>query len=114
MMKAREDDRQIIGNGINLNILCLKATKYININDALRSLESLLTGQYSSFPSGKYKFMGVADGPLFANQTMPEEKNKKSQFILKNIKKLLELFIEADTLGSLIKIHRKLVTIYQQ
>ena len=48
--------------------------------------------------------MGVADGPLFANQTMPEEKNGKSQFILKNIKKLLELFIEADTLGSLIKI----------
>ncbi len=104
MMKAREDDRQIIGNGINLNILCLKATKHININDTLRSLESLLTGQYSSFPSEKYKFMGVADGPLFANQTMPEEKNKKNQFILEYIKKLLELFTEADTFGSLIKI----------
>jgi len=35
---------------------------------------------------------------------MPEEKNKKNQFILKNMKKLLELFTEADTLGSLIKI----------
>jgi type II restriction/modification system DNA methylase subunit YeeA len=104
MMKAREDNRQIIGNEINLNILCLKATKHININDTLRNLESLLTGQYSSFPSEKYKFMSVAAGPLFANQTMPEEKNKKSQFILKYVKKTLELFIEADTLGSLIKI----------
>lgn len=104
MMKAREDDRQIFKNGINLNILCLRATKYINVNDTLRNLESLLTGQYSSFPSEKYKFMGIADGPLFANQIMPEEKKEKSQFIIKNIKKLLELFIEADTLGSLIKI----------
>lgn len=104
MMKAREDDRQIIGNGINLNILCLKATKHINVNDTLRNLDSLLTGQYSSFPSEKYKFMGVADGPLFANQTMPEEKNRKSQFILENIKRLLELFAEAETLGSLIRI----------
>ena len=104
MMKAREDDRQIIGNGINLNILCLKATKHINVNDTLRNLDSLLTGQYSSFPSEKYKFMGVVDGPLFANQTMPEEKNRKSQFILENIKRLLELFAEAETLGSLIRI----------
>ncbi|PKP59549.1 SAM-dependent methyltransferase [Candidatus Atribacteria bacterium HGW-Atribacteria-1] len=104
MMKAREDDRQVIENGINLNILCLKATKHIDVNDTLRSLESLLTGQYSSFPSEKYKFMGVIDGPLFAYQTMPVERNKKNQFILKSIKKLLELFVEANTLGSLIKI----------
>jgi len=104
MMKAREDDQQIFKKGINLNILYLKATKHIDVNDALRSLESLLTGQYSSFPSAKYKFMGVIDGPLFANQTMSEEKNEKSQFILKYIKKLLELFTEADTFGSLISI----------
>ncbi|PKP59612.1 SAM-dependent methyltransferase [Candidatus Atribacteria bacterium HGW-Atribacteria-1] len=104
MMKAREDDRQIFEDGIKLNILCLKATKHIDVNDALRSLESLLTGQYSSFPSEKYKFMGVIDGPLFANRTIPEEKKEKSQFILKYIKKLLELFTEADTLGSLIRI----------
>ena len=104
MMKAREDDRQIFTKGINTNIICLKATKHIDINDTLRSLESLLTGQYSSFPSEKYKFLGVEDGPLFANQTMPEEKNKKSQFILKTIKRVLELFTEADTLGSLIRI----------
>ena len=45
MMKACEDDRQIFKNGINLNVLCLKATKHIDINDTLRNLESLLTGQ---------------------------------------------------------------------
>jgi type II restriction/modification system DNA methylase subunit YeeA len=91
-----------------LSGFALMMTKHININDALRSLESLLTGQYSSFPSEKYKFMGVIDGPLFANQIMPEEKNKKSQFILKNIKNLLELFTEADTLGSLIRIPQEI------
>jgi len=108
MMKAREDDREVFSKGINLNILCLKPTKHIDVNDTLRSLESLLTGQYNSFPSVKYKFMGVTDGPLFANQTMPGEKKEKNQFILKNIKKLLELFTEADTLGSLISIPQEI------
>jgi len=108
MMKAREDDPQISKREINLNILCLRETKNINIGDTLRSLDSLLTGQYSSFPSEKYKFMGVIDGPLFANQTMPREKKEKNQFILKNIKKLLELFTEAGTLGSLISIPQEI------
>lgn len=108
MMKAREDDREVFSKGINLNILCLKATKHIDVNDTLRSLESLLTGQYNSFPSAKYKFMGVTDGPLFANQVMPGEKKEKNQFILKKIKKLLELFKEADTLGSLISIPQEI------
>jgi len=104
LMKARADNRNIFKKEINVNIIYLKSSKFININDTLRNLESIYSGQLTSLPSERYKSMGIADGPLFADKGMPEDKKDRANFILKYVKKILELFTEADTYGSLIRI----------
>jgi len=106
IMKAREDSQNIFKDKdrIKINITCIQSSKPLNFNDLLRNLESIYTGKYSAFPSEKYKYMGIADGPLFADRGMPEDKNRRANFVLKIIKKTLDLFIEADTFGSLIQV----------
>ncbi len=104
IMKAREDSQNIFKDKdkIEINITCIQSSKPLNFNDLLRNLESIYTGKYSATPSEKYKYMGIADGSLFADKGMPEDKNRRANFVLKIIKKTLDLFIEADTFGSLI------------
>lgn len=104
LMKARADNRNIFKKEIKVNIIYLKSSKFININDTMRNLESIYSGQLPSLPSERYKYMGIADGPLFADKGIPEDKKDRANFILKYVKKILELFTEADTYGSLIRI----------
>ncbi|MDX9799579.1 MAG: BREX-1 system adenine-specific DNA-methyltransferase PglX, partial [Bacteroidales bacterium] len=110
IMKAREDSQNIFKDKdkIEINITCIQSSKPLNFNDLLRNLESIYTGKYSATPSEKYKYMGIADGPLFADKGMPEDKNRRANFVLKIIKKTLDLFTEADTFGSLIRVSEEI------
>jgi type II restriction/modification system DNA methylase subunit YeeA len=94
LMKARADDRRILDNGPNLNVIALQSSAGLNgqeIVDALLLTETFeLVPNTELFPETKRQLALTADITPIANG--------------KDLHALLELFANAKTLGSLLTV----------
>lgn len=104
LMKACTDDREIFKKGIRPNIICLNESNKIKIGDICRNIESAYTGKLSNFTKDKLAFMDEMDAPLFAQSRTESGNDQEQDEALKSIRVLLELFHDAKTFGSLIRI----------
>ncbi|MBF0595827.1 MAG: BREX-1 system adenine-specific DNA-methyltransferase PglX, partial [Candidatus Omnitrophica bacterium] len=109
LMRACADDREMFSKGIKPNIICLKESNKVSVSDICRNIESAYSGQLSSFRKDKLAFMDEVDLPLFTKQTAENRKNQGQNEVITIIQKVFELFHDAKTFGSLIKVPEELI-----
>ncbi|MBL1268352.1 MAG: BREX-1 system adenine-specific DNA-methyltransferase PglX [Halomonas sp.] len=89
LMKAREDDRRILGRNVRLNVLAMQSSQYLDANTLWRDLN--LTGDWHQGQSQS----------LFDNEQKQLSSNDTTYKLMAD---LIERFQEAKTFGSLIEV----------
>ena len=105
VMKARADDRRILKEGtVQPNILALQESMGLDARDVTAALNAPILKEKQ--PPSEYLFEEIedADHPLFSRKAMAEEGHVAQA----DVATLLELFEDAKTFGSLIRVPPKL------
>ena len=100
MMRARADDRRIFESEAKPNILAFQESKGMNAADITHALNSPILKE--KIPPSEYLIEEIedAENPLFSKKALAE----KGHVSQGGIAHLLELFENAKTFGSLIRI----------
>ena len=98
LMKARADDRRILSNPVNMNVMAIQSSKGLDAADIAKHL----------LPSGRYELVASDDllPDTFAQPTLAA--NATSEVKAGTIESLINLFEDAKTFGSLITVPEKI------